>query len=215
MNFTEIVIHHTVTNPNTPPDEAIEAIRRDHMSRVDNGVQWQDIGYHVLVDVEGNEHAGRSLDLPGAGCFGHNASGVQIAVLNSLDKNTVPLSQFFGLVRTVNKYKGLFSIPNYRIGLHRDFYATECPGALFPEKAFREAVEGIEECHLDDVQWVQETGLMIGAGAGQLWGPKDSITREQLATVLRRLVNGQTGKQEAVGGDTDGLGFGVGTGLPS
>lgn len=51
----------------------------------------------------------------------------------------------------------------------------------------------IEESHIEemlsnDMKWAIENGLFIGATDG-LYHPKDPLTREQLATVLRRLMN--------------------------
>lgn len=80
-NVTDLIVHCTATAPNWRAGESlaskIDEVRRWHVE--DNG--WRDIGYHFLIDRDGNVGAGRPLDQVGAHCRGHNRGSIGVSLL--------------------------------------------------------------------------------------------------------------------------------------
>lgn len=80
------------------------------------------------------------------------------------------------------------------ITVHRWFANKECPGDYMISELphlvdiINSNIGNKKEELSEDMQWAIETGLIQGYGNGQ-YGPKDYLTREQLATVLRRFYS--------------------------
>jgi len=82
-NITAITTHHTATsNDYVDAVEMIKSIQNYHMD--ERG--WCDIGYHFLVDRDGNIYEGRPLSALGAHVAGHNQGNVGIAVLGDFNE---------------------------------------------------------------------------------------------------------------------------------
>lgn len=79
--INEIIIHAAATRPSWMAKNTIEEkrdeIRRWHM--VDNG--WADIGYHFLIDRDGQTVKGRPLENAGAHTQGHNAHSIGVCLI--------------------------------------------------------------------------------------------------------------------------------------
>lgn len=71
--INEIILHCT----DTPTDTNVQAIRKYHI----NVNKWRDIGYHLLVDINGKWYKGRNIIEIGAHCVGHNANSIGIAYI--------------------------------------------------------------------------------------------------------------------------------------
>ncbi len=69
--ITEIIVHCTDTTAN--PMIHVEDVDRWHKVR-----GFACIGYHYLITVDGNIEIGRSIELMGAHCLGHNANSIGI-----------------------------------------------------------------------------------------------------------------------------------------
>lgn len=81
------------------------------------------------------------------------------------------------------------------ITVHRWFANKSCPGEYMYNslphitEMVNMRIENEKKEQLsDDMKWAIETGLFVGYGDGK-YGPKDNLTREQLATVLRRYTD--------------------------
>ena len=61
-----IVVHCTAT----PEGQAktVEQIRKEHIAQ-----GWSDIGYHYVIDLQGNVHLGRDVDISGSHVAGYNS----------------------------------------------------------------------------------------------------------------------------------------------
>lgn len=167
----KITLHHTATaNGDPDPAATVRAIYRYHA--VDRG--WGDIGYHYLVDEAGRVYEGRASGNDGdaahdaagavvtaAHVSGYNSGNIGIALLGTLsDRQPTPAARasLEGLLRDLTTRHGIDpqgngvytnpvngatkTTPN--ISGHRDWEATECPGAamqaLLP--SIRSAVAG-------------------------------------------------------------------------
>lgn len=121
--ITQIIIHCSATPAGRKV--TVADIDRWHRARGFNG-----IGYHYLIDLEGNVHPGRPLDLAGAHCSGHNAHSIGIcyvggcnAAMQPADTRTPPQKQALrALVHTL-----LQRFPGATVHGHREFAAKACP----------------------------------------------------------------------------------------
>lgn len=112
--LNEIIIHCT----DTPSTTTVESIRRYHKS-----LGWSDIGYHYLVDHNGNWHKGRDLALVGAHCKGHNTGSIGIAYIGKYANGT----DIENLARVCNFLIGIYpSIKKVSRHCHYDKGKT-CP----------------------------------------------------------------------------------------
>lgn len=130
-NITAITIHHTATsNDYVDAVEVIKSIQKYHMD--ERG--WCDIGYHFLVDRDGNIYEGRPLSALGAHVAGHNQGNVGIAVLGDFNEREPNAKEIDALVTLVSWLVEEYRIPLGNVKGHRDYAATECPGEHLYEK---------------------------------------------------------------------------------
>ena len=120
-DITHLVVHHSAS----PLHVTAETIRSWHMKK-----GWSDIGYHVVIERNGNIVSGRSLDIPGAHVRGHNAQTIGICLVGD---NTIG-EYWWHSVQTASLRTILdifeLSFPEAIVLGHRDLpgTATECPG---------------------------------------------------------------------------------------
>jgi N-acetyl-anhydromuramyl-L-alanine amidase AmpD len=145
QRWQAIVIHHSGSLFATPA--SLEA--RAKASNL------QGLGYHFVVGNgsgmdEGEIHVGyRWLDqLPGAHVAGNNGdwynkSAIGICVVGDGRRRPFGPEQVRRVVQLVASLAERLNIPQDRIYLHSQLAATDDPGALFPEAAFREQLAGI------------------------------------------------------------------------
>lgn len=69
-NSIRRITKHIVHCSDSPSGD-VKEIRRWHKER-----GWDDVGYHFIVRRDGEIEVGRTLDVPGAHCAGHNADSV-------------------------------------------------------------------------------------------------------------------------------------------
>lgn len=78
----EVILHASATKPEWMAGQPIEAkvaeIKRWHTSPPRN---WNDIGYHWVIDRDGHVLAGRDEDVPGAHVRGRNSGTIGICLL--------------------------------------------------------------------------------------------------------------------------------------
>lgn len=119
---TEFYVHYDGgTHINRTGNAVPQAIEAEHLA---NG--WAGIGYHFVVDQDGNVFEGRGWDLQGAHCPNHNRSayGVQIAIGGDQDPSDAALAAC----------DDLYDLACSRVGRtlskhgHRDGFNTDCPG---------------------------------------------------------------------------------------
>lgn len=119
----EIIIHCSATPEGK--DFTVQDIDRWHRQR-----GWRCIGYHYVIYRDGSVHAGRSLQLVGAHCKGHNAMSIGICYIGGLGKDGKPKD-----TRTPEQKRALKTLvlklkkdyPNATIHGHNEFAAKACP----------------------------------------------------------------------------------------
>lgn len=130
---TLVVIHHAAS-PHVDCGvgqaremEIIRDIERFHVEK--NG--WVGIAYSFLVFQSGNVYEGRGWNRVGAHTQGRNSSAYGVCLVINGERHT-PTEAALEAVRDLIQ-SGIhehFIAPEYRIGSHRQFKATDCPGAL-------------------------------------------------------------------------------------
>jgi N-acetylmuramoyl-L-alanine amidase len=124
MLANKITIHCSATKNGDPVD--IEAIRKYHKEV--NG--WTDIGYHLVIDVNGSVGKGRPLNEVAAHVGGHNTDNIGICLVGT---DRFSEAQFAALRVELDSLLKSFTIPKWAIYCHNQFdtaikQGKTCPG---------------------------------------------------------------------------------------
>lgn len=105
-----------------------------------NAKKWNDIGYHFLIDPQGNIFEGRPINVVGAHVLNRNSGNVGISIMGSYHPPSqhvfTPETQasFVSVARYV---KDTYSIQVSSFFAHREIGKTDCPGDnLYAKKNF-------------------------------------------------------------------------------
>ena len=120
----KIIIHCS----DTPEGRAttVADLRLWHLKR-----GFNDIGYHYVIYINGEVHAGRPLDKIGAHCLGHNNHSIGICYIggrakaNGGPKDTRTQAQLIALARLIAELRDRF--PNATVHGHNEFANKSCP----------------------------------------------------------------------------------------
>lgn len=126
-----IVIHHSAGSIH----DTVESLRAFHVEK--RG--WSDIGYHrVILNPNGSEtkyadpkdliHQGRPDEAVGAHCLKYNARSIGICLVGNFEVNRVPEDMYIALEYLIMLLSNKYNIPLEKIKLHKELYATLCPG---------------------------------------------------------------------------------------
>ena len=81
--ISKIILHCTATPEGR--DVSVDDIRQWHLDR-----GWSDIGYHYVIDINGNLKEGRDVRRAGAHVRGYNKGSIGIAYVGGVDANLHP-----------------------------------------------------------------------------------------------------------------------------
>lgn len=117
-----IVVHHSALPLNDGPLE----IQKMHLE----AKGYADIGYHFLIDENGQMFRGRDLNVRGAHTGGFNTGTVGIVLLGNFEETTPTERQIESFKTLARCLTSAYSISH--LAGHRDFQPTEtvCPGAM-------------------------------------------------------------------------------------
>ena len=121
--ISQIIVHCSATPQGREVE--VEQIRKWHLER-----GWSDIGYHYVIDLQGNIHEGRKEEIVGAHTKGLNKNSIGICYIGGLDSKLEPLD-----TRTdeqINALEDLLKVlkrkyPSATIHGHNDFSSKACP----------------------------------------------------------------------------------------
>ena len=122
--ISEIIVHCTDTPEGR--NHTVVDITKWHKEK-----GWATIGYHYVVDIEGNILDGRDVDLIGAHCSGHNSHSIGVVYVGGRGKNwehkdTRNELQKNALLNLLIDLKKLY--PDAQIYGHNDFNISKpCP----------------------------------------------------------------------------------------
>jgi N-acetyl-anhydromuramyl-L-alanine amidase AmpD len=130
--ITEIFIHCSATKPQwmitSTADQKAAEIRRWHMQ--ENG--WKDIGYHFVIDRDGDTVEGRPLEQAGAHARGHNTNSIGICLVGGWGGATTDqFEEHFTELQRQALWKLLNDLtekfPDVKIRGHNEVAAKACP----------------------------------------------------------------------------------------
>lgn len=176
--INEIIIHCTATTPNWWSDksaqEKVDEVRRWHLDR-----GWSDVGYHYLIDRNGQVVEGRPIERIGAHVKGHNTGTIGISLFgghgsSAGDKfeDNFTEDQEQSLKRLIVDLTNRF--PDIRkITGHNQYAAKACPGFSVPawldQKSVhktRAPVASTERTSPAQSRTVQASVVAAGSAAG-------------------------------------------------
>ena len=122
--INKIIIHCSATPEGR--DVKIDTIRQWHL---DKG--WNDIGYHYVIELDGQIQAGRPVELLGAHCLGQNKFSIGICYIGGMNKAMTKPKD----TRTEEQKGSLISLiadlrkkyPALTIHGHNEYSAKACP----------------------------------------------------------------------------------------
>ena len=186
-----IALHHMAH-----PTADIKTVEGWHINQ-----GWRAIGYNFWVGFDGTVYEGRGFKL-GAGVENQNGHIISIGFQGDYhSKETkMPDAQFNAGIDIIKHV--MEKVPTARfLGGHREFMSTACPGDYFPleemktlKKRKEDKFTDISESYArDTINELYEMGIVKGDGNGN-YNPKDNITREDMATMIRNTIRYITGK---------------------
>ena len=178
--INEIIIHCTDTTPNWWADksaqEKVDEVRRWHTTSPRN---WSDIGYHYLIDRNGQVVEGRPIERIGAHVKGHNTGTIGISLFgghgsSAGDKfeDNFTEDQEQSLKRLIVDLRNRFPDINKITG-HNQYAAKACPGFSVPAWLDRKPVQNMrapvsstERTSPTQSRTVQASVVAAGSAAG-------------------------------------------------
>lgn len=116
-----LIIHHAAAKSCSADD-----VHRWHLA---NG--WAGIGYNFFVRKDGSVYRGRPEDAVGAHTVGYNSMSIGICFEGNYDVETkMPEAQLKAGHELLAYLRGKY--PNAKVGKHKDYDSTACPGRYFP-----------------------------------------------------------------------------------
>ena len=121
--INEIIVHCTATPEGR--DYTVEQIRKQHKAQ-----GWNDIGYHYVVYRDGSIHEGRSVEVTGAHCNGHNLYSIGVVYVGGCDKamrskdtrTDAQKESLYFLLKVLKRH-----YPKATIHGHNEYAAKACP----------------------------------------------------------------------------------------
>ncbi len=187
-----IALHHMAH-----PTADIKTVEGWHV----NDQNWRALGYNFWVGFDGTVYEGRGFKL-GAGVENQNGHIISIGFQGDYHSKevTMPDAQFNAGVDII-KYV-MENVPSVKkIGGHGEFMPTACPGKYFPLEEMKtlkkrdiDKFTDISDSYArDTINELYDMGIVKGDGTGN-FNPKDNITREDMATMIRNTIKYITGK---------------------
>ncbi len=102
---------------------------------------WAGIGYHYFVTKTGQVYTGRPENAIGAHCPGQNDHSIGICAEGAYMTETMPEAQKQAIVDLCKYIKSKYKIT--KIGGHKEFYSTDCPGENYPLQEIKNLVAAV------------------------------------------------------------------------
>lgn len=127
---TKIIVHHTGGTDKNPLEDTSHhtaaIIKNWHV----NGLGWDDIGYHWVIEKDGKIVKGRDESVRGAHCIGHNDTSVGIVLAGNFDATLPTKAQEESLKKLMLEIIARYdAITEADIFPHRAFSNKTCYGS--------------------------------------------------------------------------------------
>ena len=121
--INHVIVHHTAS----PSSWRLETISKSHRVRGFAEHSGTHCGYHYVIEADGLVRLGRSVDVIGAHCKGHNSKSIGVCVVGSFEGDDSPSDeQWSALVSLCSDL--LRQFPDAGLVGHKEMKATLCPG---------------------------------------------------------------------------------------
>ena len=123
-----ITVHHSAViaagvRGKSDATRMLNAIRSGHV-----GQGWADIGYHFIIDPQGNIWEGRPVRYQGAHVKENNEHNLGIMCLGNFDQERPSSAMLSTLDGFVADRMRAYNVPLSRVYTHQEIRSTECPG---------------------------------------------------------------------------------------
>lgn len=130
LPIRRITIHHSALPTSGGSRQVVarelEQIRQSHLNR--KGEPFGDIGYHYIVDPQGNVWEGRSLQYQGAHVAKQNEGNLGIMCMGNFEVQRPTPAQIASVTRFTVQQMRRYNIPVSEVRTHREMAQTLCPG---------------------------------------------------------------------------------------
>jgi len=131
-----ITIHHTATRQNVERSLADKLRGLQAFSQRDDSLgdgrkkpAWADIPYHYYIAVDGTVGEARSWRYVGDSNTPYDPTGhLLIVVEGNFEDEQLTEAQMRALESLVTTFARRFAVPGERLGAHKDYASTRCPG---------------------------------------------------------------------------------------
>lgn len=113
VNIPKLIIVHCSDTKNGKSCD-IETIRKDHIEN--RG--FSDIAYHIIINIDGECHNGRPMNVVGSHTKGHNEGSIGICIIGS---NKFTKRQFDSLLNKIDSIRQVYGIPLWETYTHAQF----------------------------------------------------------------------------------------------
>lgn len=129
-----IILHHSEVS--TPHD-----IFDMHQWHLNKG--WAGIGYHYVIDENGEVFEGRPRNSIGAHTYGHNCDSIGVCFIGDFNKQEISEKQETAGVKLLATLS--IAYPDAKLCRHSDFNnAKTCPGKKFPFERIMQRIEQVK-----------------------------------------------------------------------
>ncbi len=123
-------LHHTQGNYPATREAALSEIRfiQDYHQ---NAKGWIDIGYHFLIDPQGDIFEGRPIRAEGAHVLSHNTGNIGISIMGNYHppvSNPITPASMDSFVAIGRYLRDTYAVNVSSFYAHRDIGNTDCPG---------------------------------------------------------------------------------------
>jgi len=131
MNGVQLItVHHDALNSAGKRGRAfaidrLARVRREHLSR---DATWVDIGYHFIIDPDGQVWEGRPLSIEGAHVARTNDHNMGIMVMGNFDEHRPTQAQIDALDAFLVQQMTTHRVGVKNLYTHQELKSTACPG---------------------------------------------------------------------------------------
>lgn len=173
-NVQYIILHHAEAVTASPED-----IQQWHL---ENG--WSGAGYNEYIRKDGTVYIMRG-DNVGAQCYNYNSISYGICCEGNYDTEKImPKAQYASMIQRLKSNKPRF--PNIKkIGGHKEFYSTACPGLYFPLQ------RAIKESNEQNTALTEAINILLAEKVitnGTLWAEK-ALSVQYLDVLIENMAN--------------------------
>lgn len=127
----KIIFHHTADSTQAPQFAKIDIYHRRQGFPMSSLRYY--VGYHYLIEINGNIKQARKSDEIGAHTRGENDGAIGIALAGNFNTHLPSESQKISAAALTKELMEEWKIPITKLEPHRKFGATDCPGKYLPD----------------------------------------------------------------------------------